>query len=160
MDKASVVLSSAASHLVTGYKHVIASFYAKRPLILGISKDSPDTYEALIANADAGVLSVSPEFSDYAIYGKSGNATFRIFHDYGHILYGMKFTLQDEIALADILWAELEKVIQPEMREVCRVVYMADTKEQSLFCDQTGDFPVDQKTFVKKFLVEWLEKQA
>ncbi len=152
------VLSAAANHLVAAYKQAIAEYREILAVEVGVSPDSPETFEALKAQAESGCVTVSLAHSDKAIYGRDGNATFRVFHDLGHLIYDKKFTTEDEVALANIQWLDIKNFIDPAMQGVCKVVYFADTVEQSLFCDRTGDFPVDQKAFVLEFLNKHFNK--
>lgn len=146
------VLSACAAVLVEAYKKQIAEYHTVMPLALSVSDDAPETFEALKANAANGVLSVTSKHSDHAIYGRDGNVTFRVFHDYGHLLYNKEFVCADEVELANIQWLDLQKHIPAEWLHVAKVVYFADTVEQSLFCEATGEFPVDQKAFVLNIL--------
>lgn len=146
------VLSACAAVLVEAYKKQIAEYQTVMPLALSVSDDSPETFEGLKANAANGVLSVTSKYSEHAIYGRDGNVTFRVFHDYGHLLYNKEFTCSDEVELANIQWLDLVQYIPVEWRHVAKIVYFADTVEQSLFCEATGDFPVDQKAFVLNIL--------
>ena len=50
---------------------------------VGIADDSPETFEALWAQYQTGLITVNTAHSDTAIYGRDGNATFRVFHDLG-----------------------------------------------------------------------------
>lgn len=146
------VLSAAAAVLVSAYKDLLAEYRSIMPLETSVSADAPETFEGLKANAANGQLIITDAHSEHAIYGGAGNVTFRFFHDYGHLLYNKEFTTADEVELAQLQWADIEPVIPTEWRATCKIVYMADTVEQSLFCDRTGEFPVDQKAFVLDIL--------
>lgn len=142
------ILARAAALLVEAYKATIAEYQTVLPLALGISKDAPDTFEKLKECAAQGQLVVSPEFSESAIYGVSGNITFRVFHDYGHLLYSKDFVTHEEVELAQIQWRDLKAHLPADWHNICHAVYMADTVEQSLYEARTGQFPEDQKSFV------------
>lgn len=157
MKGSKFLLAAIAAKLVEAYKMQIAEYQSVYPLALSVADDAPSTYEALKAEAMEGKLRVSSEFSDTAIYGLSGNVTFRVMHDYGHILYDSKFTVEDECSLARTQWLDLKRYIEPEWRDICHVVYLADTVEQSLFEAETGDFPADQRAFVLVHLNNWLK---
>lgn len=152
-----LILSQAASHLVDAYKACIAAYETVLPLELHIAPDAPESFEALQAEARNGCLRVTEAFSNTSIYGIAGNVTFRIFHDYGHILLGKKFTTQEEIELAQIQWGDLKQFLSKDWIKICEVVYFADTLEQSRFEAETGNFPANQKTFVMNFLNNYLE---
>lgn len=157
-DKAvQFVLAQVAAQLVKAYKATIAEYQAILPLDLGIDANAPETYEDLVQNARQGMLYVTTAHSDTAIYGVAGNVTFRTFHDYGHILHARKFTTEDEIALAQLQWINLRNHIPSEWVELAKVVYFADTVEQSRFEQQTGRFPVNQKAFVSGYLEDALD---
>lgn len=158
MNTNKLILSAAAAHLVTAYHKAIMGYQARLPLSLGIATEAPNDYSMLQNDAAHGVLRVSPENSATSIYGHSGNMTFRVFHDYGHILYHMEFTVIEECALARRQWEDITAFIPNEWQAVCRTVYLADTVEQSLFENRTGDFPADQKAFVLGFLNKHLEQ--
>ncbi|WYW04351.1 hypothetical protein Kurepalu2_00004 [Pseudomonas phage vB_PpuP-Kurepalu-2] len=142
------ILARAACLLVSAYIATIQEYREILPLNLRISKDAPDTFDKLKAGRDAGELVVSPEFSETAIYGGGGNISFRVFHDYGHLIYDKAFTTEQEVELARIQWADLKKHLPEGWHDICHTVYFADTVEQSLYEARTGQFPVDQKAFV------------
>ena len=147
------ILSAAAAYLVTAYKAVVANDYQKvLPLDLQVATDAPEDYATLRMLADNGILKVTTAHSDKSIYGRDGNVAFRIMHDYGHILYNKAFTLGDEISLAQMQWDDFKQYIPAEWQHVCKVVYMADTVEQSIHEYHTGEFPTDQRAFVLGFL--------
>lgn len=157
MKGSKFLLAAIAAKLVEAYKMQIAEYQTVYPLALGVADDAPCTYEALKTEAALGQLRVSSEFSQTAIYGLSGNVTFRVMHDYGHLLYDAEFTLEQECSLARTQWLDLKRYIDPEWRDICHVVYLADTVEQSKHEAATGAFPEDQRAFVLGHLNVWLE---
>lgn len=157
MKGSKFLLSAVAAKLVAAYTQCIAEYQMIMPLATGISDNAPDTFEKLKEESRKGRLVVTTEFSDTAIYEISGNVTFRVFHDYGHLLYNREFTTDDEIDLAHIQWRDLVKYIEPEWQGICHVVYMADTVEQSQYEARTGQFPHDQRRFVLNSLNCWLD---
>lgn len=142
------ILARAAHLLVLAYKECIAEYQQVLPLKLSIGSDAPDTFAKLKADAALGNLKVSTEHNATSIYGAAGNLTFRIFHDFGHLLYDAKFTTNDEVLLAQTQWQDLKRYIPADWMHVCHEVYALDTIEQSLLEARTGSFPVDQKAFV------------
>lgn len=150
------ILAQAASHLVTAYRLAIQEYRSILPLDLRVSDDAPESFEELKTNARAGFLAVTPAHSETAIYGASGNATFRIFHDYGHLLYGRHFTTEDEVKLAMFQWGDIKDYIAPEWLSICHCVYFADTLEQTRYESTHGHFPANQKEFVLGFLASFL----
>lgn len=157
---AKIILAQAAAHLVTAYAELISEYRGILPLDLRIETSAPESYDELKANAKAGFLSVTPAFSETAIYGAAGNSTFRIFHDYGHLLYARRFETEDEIWLAKTQWEDIKANIPHEWRAICHRVYMRDTVGQSLFEHRTGAFPVDQKAFALEDLIPFLASWA
>lgn len=153
------ILARAASLLVTAYKKCITEYQQVLPLKLSLGHDAPDSYSALKHQAAQGVLKVSTAHNATSIYGSSGNLTFRIFHDYGHLLYDAEFTTEQEVNLAKTQWDDLQCYIPNDWRKVCAVVYFADTVEQSLFESITGDFPTNQKEFVMDHLASHFNDQ-
>ncbi|WYV99857.1 hypothetical protein AnF1_00001 [Pseudomonas phage vB_PpuP-AnF1] len=155
------ILARAACLLVEAYQKIIPEYVEALGIKdLQVGPDAPNTYEALVADYKANArLKVSTEFNSTSIYGGSGNLTFRIMHDLGHLLYDAKFTTNDEVLLAQTQWKDLERYIPKEWVSVCREVYTADTIEQSLFEQRTGDFPADQKGFVLGFLERYFAAQ-
>lgn len=143
-----IMIRAAARHLVDGYKACITEYHAQRPLELRVDREAPETYAALCLDAENGVLRVTDAHSATSIYGVAGNITFRVFHDYGHLIYERRFVTRDEIALAIHQWSELAPRIPQEWREFCRLVYLADTVCQSVYQERTGEFPADQRKFV------------
>lgn len=152
------ILAQAASHLVTAYKASIAEYQTVLPLNLSIGHDAPDNFNALKSQAACGFLKVSTAHNDTSIYGASGNLTFRIFHDYGHLLYDAEFTTEQEVSLANTQWLDLKRYLPAEWVNVCHVVYFADTVEQSKYEAATGNFPEDQKVFVMGHLAAYFAK--
>lgn len=146
------LLASTAAVLVKAYKSVIADYQKILPLDLQVSGNAPSNYDSLISEASAGLLRVTSEFSNTAIYGRDGNVTFRVMHDYGHILYKAEFTTEQEVELAKRQWVDIEKYIPQSHKKIAEVVYLADTVEQSKFEALTGEFPKDQKAFVLAFM--------
>lgn len=157
MKGSKLLLSAVAAKLVAAYTQCIAEYRQVMPLATGISNGAPDTFEKLKEEARKGRLVVTTEFSDTAIYGISGNVTFRVFHDYGHLLYNKEFTTSDEVDLALTQWRDLVKYIEPEWQGICYAVYHADTVEQSQYEARTGQFPHDQRRFVLNSLNCWLD---
>lgn len=151
------ILAQAAAHLVEAYKTCIAEYQTVLPLNLSIGHDAPDNFNALKSQAAMGFLKVSTAHNATSIYGAAGNLTFRVFHDYGHLLYDAEFTTEQEVSLALTQWRDLVRYIPQEWQGVCYVVYRADTVEQSEFEAKTGEFPADQKGFVMGFLKEYFE---
>lgn len=145
-------LNAAAAKLVEAYKKAITHYQTIMPLALSISADAPSDYSALQSDAASGKLAVTEAFSETAIYGKAGNVTFRIFHDYGHLIYKKEFTTSQEVELALMQWNDIAGHIEGEWRTVCYKVYIADTVEQSRHESIHGEFPKDQKAFVAKIL--------
>lgn len=152
------ILARAAALLVEAYKLQITEYQKLLPLKTGIHHDAPSSYEQLKADAMEGRLNVSPAFNTTSIYGAAGNIAFRVFHDYGHLLYGCRFTTPEEIMLAKGQWLDIKHHIPAEWQAVCKVVYLADTVEQSAFEAQTGHFPHDQKAFVLEALVMYMDQ--
>lgn len=154
------ILAHAAQLLVLAYKECIAEYQQVLPLKLSIGHDAPDSYAALKSQAAQGNLKVSTEHNATSIYGASGNLTFRIFHDYGHLLYDAEFTTDQEVLLAQTQWQDLKRYIPAEWLHVCHEVYALDTIEQSLLEQRTGSFPVDQKAFVlaglERYFKNWV----
>lgn len=136
------ILARAATLLVEAYGKCIPEYLKLmgQPLDLQVGPDAPNTYEDLKAQAAQGLLKVSTEFNNTSIYGASGNLTFRIFHDLGHLMYDAQFTTAQEVTLATIQWVDLKRYLPAEWVNVCKAVYMADTVEQSLYEEETGHF--------------------
>lgn len=153
------ILARAACLLVEAYSKCITEYQTvfPKPLDLSFDVDAPNTHEALLAGFKEGKLRVSTEHNESSIYGYSGNITFRIFHDMGHLLYGAAFTTEQEVSLAQTQWKDLERYLPKEWVSVCYVVYRADTVEQSLYEAHYGTFPADQKAFVREHLAARFE---
>lgn len=95
----------------------------------------------------AGVLPISTADSWSSVYGPQGNLEFRIWHDLGHLEYGLEMTHKDEIKLHVLLWADILPLISEGLRWGCNVLYQADTAGQSWFHHYTGEFPANQTAF-------------
>lgn len=158
MKGSKFLLSAIAEKLVAAYKAQIEEYQTlgAKPLELGISDNAPSTFEELCEEAKQGRLVVTTEHSKTAIYGLAGNVTFRVFHDFGHLIYNMEFSVIDEVALAEIQWQDIKHRIEPEWRELAAVVYYADTVYQSRYEAEHGKFPEDQKAFVLDHLDNYL----
>lgn len=158
MKGSKFLLSAVAAKLVAAYTQCINEYQQIMPLSLGISDNAPDNFEKLKEEARRGRLVVTTEFSNTAIYGLSGNVTFRTFHDYGHLLYNKDFTTSDEVLLAHMQWLDLVRYIEPEWQNICNVVYIADTVRQSEYEARNGCFPHNQRRFVLNELNCWLDE--
>ena len=158
MKGSKFLLAAIAEKLVAAYKAQIEEYQTlgAKPLELGISDNAPSTYEALCEEAKQGKLTVTTEFSNTAIYGIAGNVTFRVFHDFGHLIYNKEFTTNDEVELATMQWQDIKFRIEPEWQQICAVVYYADTVYQSRYEAEHGKFPDDQKAFVLAKLEAYL----
>lgn len=158
MHGTTFLLAAIAEKLVSAYKAQTAEYQTlfPKPLALGISPDAPATYHDLMDQAKCGKLLVTTEYSSTAIYGLSGNVSFRIFHDLGHILYLRDFSTVEEIELAHKQWRDIEQRIAPEWRELCQVVYLSDTVGQSRYEKTYGKFPDDQRAFLLAELGQYL----
>lgn len=152
------ILSQAAAHLAAAYKACIAEYQTVLPLDLRIGHDAPDNYAALKNQAALGFLKVSTEHNATSIYGAAGNLTFRVFHDYGHLLYDAEFTMDQEVSLAKTQWLDLKRYLPAEWVDVCHAVYTADTVEQSKFEALNGCFPHNQRAFVLVHLENYFKK--
>ena len=109
----------------------------------------PTSLGELCDQATSNMVHISGNNNDTSIYGPEGNFKFRCFHDLGHVVYGRRFVLEDEVQLALRQWDDLAVHIPPVFRAECRVVYYADTVAQSYYCALTGEFPRDQTDFVE-----------
>lgn len=94
-----------------------------------------------------GVLPICTADSITSIYGCRGNFHFRVWHDLGHLHYGLDMTHDDELKLHVLLWAEILPRIPDDLRWRCNLLYQADTAGQSWFHKLTGEFPADQTAF-------------
>lgn len=153
------ILARAAALLVEAYGKVIHQQYQPLwPLDLSIGPDAPETFEALRDMAlDRGQLKVSTLHNSTSVYGAAGNLTFRVFHDYGHLIYNAKFDTEAEIRLAWRQWDDVCKFIPHEWYEVCKHVYLADTVETSQYEATHGMFPADQTAFILPQLAAYFE---
>lgn len=150
MKQNQIILAIAAQKLVEAYGKCIEEYRSVLQLVdIKIAADAPCTYEQLTMEYDRDrILRVTEAFSSTAIYGVAGNVTFRVFHDCGHLLYDAEFTTVQEVSLAKTQWLDVARYIEKGWQEICKVVYMADTVEQSLYEAKHGKFPEDQKGFV------------
>lgn len=115
--------------------------------------NAPGTYDALAQRvAQTRELAVERDFSATAIYGRNGNTVFRAFHDMDHLLYGLGFTVQDEIEVALRGWNSIVKLIPKHDQDFCRRVYMADTIGQTVYFQKHGRFPDNQLAFVVDYV--------
>lgn len=160
LNQTRFIVARAACLLVEAYKATISEYQQVMPLDLSAGKDAPNDYPALLADAKRGRLRVSTEHNKTSIYGGAGNISFRVFHDYGHLIYDAQFTLNDEILLASTQWHDLKRYIPSEWLAVVHEVYCADTIEQSKHEAATGEFPADQKAFVIAHMAKWFAKRG
>lgn len=104
---------------------------------------------------ETGMLWVSSDFCDNTIYETaSDNQWFRFVHDMGHILYGLAFDSAGEKQLHKNLWQWIETCPQywaltAEQQRWVYAVYMADTQGQTDYFDLLGEFPPNQRAFVR-----------
>lgn len=120
-------------------------------VFVGTSDESkvPTSLGELCDQAQNECIFVSTNNNDTSVYGPHGNTQFRCFHAMGHIVYGRRFVLEEEVQLALRQWDDLAVHIPPLFHNECRVVYYANTVAQSYYCDLTGQFPRDQTDFVE-----------
>lgn len=151
-------LSCAANHLVRAYGIVAREYYRRLTgfsieqvpcRVVKLQADAPQTLAQLRVCIEHGPLVIASEHSEMSIYGLSGNILFRLFHDLGHLWYGLDTTHEDELSLAKLHWGDLREHIPALWREHCQHVFFADTAAQSQHAAERGCFPADQKAFVK-----------
>lgn len=151
-------LSCAANHLVRAYGIVARDYYQRLTgfsvgqvpyRVVKLQADAPQTLAQMRVSIEHGPLVIASEHSETSIYGLSGNILFRLFHDLGHLWYGLDTTHEDELRLAKLHWADLRGHIPALWREHCQHVFFADTAAQSQHAAERGCFPADQKAFVK-----------
>ena len=151
-------LSCAANHLVRAYGIVAREYYRRLTgfaveqvprRVVKLQTDAPQTLAQLRVCIEHGPLVIASEHSETSIYGLSGNILFRLFHDLGHLWYGLDTTHEDELSLAELHWDDLREHIPALWREHCQHVFFADTAAQSQHAAERGCFPTDQKAFVK-----------
>lgn len=151
-------LSCAANHLVRAYGIVARDYYQRLTgfsvgqvpcRVVKLQADAPQTLAQMRVSIEHGPLVIAREHSETSIYGLSGNILFRLFHDLGHLWYGLDTTHEDELSLAKLHWADLRGHIPALWREHCQHVFFADTAAQSQHAAERGCFPVDQRAFVK-----------
>lgn len=151
-------LSCAANHLVRAYGIVARDYYQRLTgfsvgqvpcRVVKLQADAPQTLAQMRVSIEHGPLVIASEHSETSIYGLSGNILFRLFHDLGHLWYGLDTTHEDELSLAKLHWADLRGHIPALWREHCQHVFFADTAAQSQHAAEHGCFPVDQRAFVK-----------
>lgn len=151
-------LSCAANHLVRAYGIVARDYYQRLTgfsvgqvpcRVVKLQADAPQTLAQMRVSMEHGPLVIASEHSETSIYGLSGNILFRLFHDLGHLWYGLDTTHEDELSLAKLHWADLREHIPALWREHCQHVFFADTAAQSQHAAERGYFPTDQKAFVK-----------
>lgn len=151
-------LSCAANHLVRAYGIVARDYYQRLTgfsvgqvpcRVVKLQADAPQTLAQMRVSMEHGPLVIASEHSETSIYGLSGNILFRLFHDLGHLWYGLDTTHEDELRLAKRHWTDLHLHIPALWREHCQHVFFADTAAQSQHAAERGCFPTDQKAFVK-----------
>lgn len=151
-------LSCAANHLVRAYGIVARAYYQRLTgfsvgqvpcRVVKLQADAPQTLAQMRVSMEHGPLVITSEHSETSIYGLSGNILFRLFHDLGHLWYGLDTTHEDELRLAKRHWDDLRGHIPALWREHCQHVFFADTAAQSQHAAERGCFPVDQRAFVK-----------
>lgn len=90
--------------------------------------------------------------SDQTVFtNREGNYAFRFWHDViSHGSHGLGFDTDDEIK-AGMHWVE-RVAGEFGAQSIEAMIAYADTCGQTLYCQQTGDFPSDQLAFVEKYL--------
>lgn len=146
--------------LLQAYQRVIRG-YRERGLLpsdlriqfVAKQDDAPADLVDLVACVRSGHLPIAVEFGGQSIYGgELTNGVFRAFHDCGHYVHGKAMTYEDEVELALQQWEELEphlwERLPRHLHYRAKALYLADTLGQSVYCDSTGRFPVNQHAFV------------
>lgn len=110
--------------------------------------EAPATLAQMFQAAKEGVFKISAQDCQSAIYGKSGNYVFRMYHDAGHLTHQLDTVLEDELTLFQRQWADLLPLIPEEDKWPCNLIWQADTAGQGWLHHMTGSFPTDQTEFV------------
>ena len=121
------------------------------------SMDAPDTYEKLKAAyahscATGFALPVYAGASDDTIYmTREGNWAFRFIHDIYHVFLDADFTIEGEYRVAEYHLDKIAKKFGKGSFEYR--ILAADTIGQVEYFHSYGEFPLDQKKFVRDMII-------
>lgn len=97
-----------------------------------------------------GKYGVSNQNCENTIFGNvDTNLMFRAWHDDIHIKYNLDFTLEGEIAVYNIMQAELHNSYYFE-----KLLLYADIVGQTLYFNKCNKFPDNQREFVIDFITK------
>lgn len=158
------MIQTHARILLEGYR-ILLEQYRTTPVFKDVAfltvptqAEAPQSLGELRQSVAAGTLPVALEHGDTSIYGSAvANATFRMMHDAGHVIYGKEMTYYDEVVLACLQWEDLYPVFRDlgannDLLWQLERLYLADTVGQSHYCHRAGGFPKDQRRFVRTLL--------
>ena len=126
------------------------------PCGFDVSPDAPGTYEALCDHVSrTGRMVVWDGSSDRTIYGDDEtNYAFRAWHDFHHVMGKHDFTAHGEAAACEAQCADLIRVYGDcaKIRYWCEII-RAEVIGQGEYSRIHGEFPTDQLSFVRHYLV-------
>lgn len=102
-----------------------------------------------------GYLSINVEHSDNTIFGSAvGNWQFRAWHDACHILADADFSFEGESSAAAKMIEQLHKLDGPTCEDIARwsAIIDAEVNGQGLHYQLTGEFPKDQRAYVREYI--------
>lgn len=143
----------AAADLGRAIDQVAWTAQARHGIRFVTAPDAPNTYEALLVEAEeacrTGVLRVWDGASADTMYGTEGNYRFRAWHDLGHLANALSFTPDDERELQVAHHIPEIEAAGIEVGTLPWMLYVADTVGQIDHIVQFGTFPDDQAGFVR-----------
>ncbi len=119
-----------------------------------VAADAPDTLAKLKARAKRdGVITVSSLHSDLTIYGAPEvNFAARAWHDACHILANAEFDDAGERAVCELQCAQLRQIYGDTSSRLFQAIVRAEVVGQLEYKSEFGEFPTDQRTFVRQYL--------
>ncbi len=123
-----------------------------------VTPNAPSTWDELREWNDTHIVGVHSMpiwdgASDKTIWSTPAmNAAFRAWHDAIHLYHGLSFEFYDELEAARKQSGMVRKEMGGLWADKAAAVVWAETAGQTIYYRKHGEFPVDQRAFVLKYL--------
>jgi hypothetical protein len=132
--------------LVEGYRYVVTD----DPTIN--LDDYPDFLRNVRSEGNRVMLTIYNGNSDTSVYSDpQSNIRFRFIHDVVHLENNLGFSFDDEMKVAQVMFAELE-AIGVKLSDIASRILTAETAGMNLYAMRHNSFPVNQAAFIDSCL--------
>lgn len=132
--------------LVEGYRYVVTD----DPTIN--LDDYPDFLRNVRSEGNRVMLTIYNGNSDTSVYSNpQSNLSFRFIHDVVHLENNLGFSFDDEMKVAQIMFAEFE-AIGVKLSDIASRILTAETAGMNLYAKRHNSFPTNQAAFIDSCL--------